>query len=330
MQLTNHFTNKIQKWKNKMNKNKNESRRDKVRTDKWFLVSLALAILSVAALVSGSTATMVYAHTKAYEAGLASGGKGSNPYPAGSKDAIHYNVGVQDASKGSTGSTGQKNPDQTGPNMPPPVKTVKTTTKSSGGGGCESGNYSNMCPQKVCVANSVTGCPPCEGATLSVNCPLKIPVNCKLIDNGSKVVCSPDKDGKRSSSTTIIKYIGGGYTGVQTSGMVMLPSTARDFANNDSKTLTLDFVNPTGPDAIGNYWVKGEVVNNANLTLQNLKITAHWFDAGNKIIGVTYGYTDKLNTNLNPGDRSTFSILADGHNDLIGTPRFVELSYDWQ
>jgi hypothetical protein len=110
----------------------------------------------------------------------------------------------------------------------------------------------------------------------------------------------------------------------------MLPSTARDFANNNPKTIILDFVNPTGPDSIGNYWVKGEAVNNGNSTLQNLKITAHWFDAGDKIIGVTYGYTDKLNTNLNSGDRSTFSVMADGHNDLIGIPKFVELSYDWQ
>jgi len=30
----------------------------------------------------------------------------------------------------------------------------------------------------------------------------------------------------------------------------MLPSNASDFANNDPKTLTLDFVNPTGPDSI--------------------------------------------------------------------------------
>jgi len=53
--------------------------------------------------------------------------------------------------------------------------------------------------------------------------------------------------------------------------------------------------------------VKGEVVNNGNS--QNPKITAHWFDAGNKTIGVIYGYTDKLNTSLNPGDKSTFSIF---------------------
>jgi hypothetical protein len=56
----------------------------------------------------------------------------------------------------------------------------------------------------------------------------------------------------------------------------------------------------------------------------------HWFDAGNKIIGVTYGYIDKADTNLKPGDRCTFSVMADGHTDLIGIPKFVELSYDWQ
>jgi hypothetical protein len=325
-----------------MRKNKLDNKT--IRIDKRFSVILALALFTIATLVSGSTATtMVYAHTKAYEAGIASGGKGSNPYPPGSKDAIHYNVGVQDASKGSTGSTGgttggqkqgQTNPDQTIPNTPPPVKTVKTSKSSSGG--CGSGNYSNTCPPIGCVASSTTGCPPCVGATPSTLCPpppppITIPSNCKLIDNGSKVVCS-DKDGKGGRSTTVVKYIGGGYTGglVQTSGIVMLPSTATDFANNDPKTLTLDFVNPTGPDSIGNYWVKGEVVNNGNSTVQNLKITAHWFDAVDKIIGVTFGYTDKLNTNLNSGDRSTFSIMADGHNDLIGIPKFVELSYDWQ
>ncbi|MDQ6668721.1 MAG: hypothetical protein M3Y53_10940 [Thermoproteota archaeon] len=38
--------------------------------------------------------------------------------------------------------------------------------------------------------------------------------------------------------------------------IIILPSNASDFVNNDPKTLMLDFVNPTGPDAIGNYHVK--------------------------------------------------------------------------
>jgi hypothetical protein len=81
----------------------------------------------------------------------------------------------------------------------------------------------------------------------------------------------------------------------------------------------------TGPDTIGNYYVKGEIMNNQKV-LQNLKITARWFDSANKLIGVTFTYADKLN--LNFGDRSTFSVLADGHSDLTGLPKSVELSYD--
>jgi hypothetical protein len=71
------------------------------------------------------------------------------------------------------------------------------------------------------------------------------------------------------------------------------------------------------------------VVNNGNTTLQSLKITAHWYDSTRKLIGVTNDYTDGLHP-LNTGKRATFTILGDGHSDLLGKPKFVELSYDWQ
>jgi hypothetical protein len=93
------------------------------------------------------------------------------------------------------------------------------------------------------------------------------------------VACpSPTGSGGGSSSTTtiIVKYVGSPGLGIiQTASdrIVMLPSNASDFANNDPKTLTLDFANPTGPDAIGNYYIKGEVVNNGNTTIQSLNIT---------------------------------------------------------
>ena len=106
----------------------------------------------------------------------------------------------------------------------------------------------------------------------------------------------------------------------------MLRSNASDFANNDRRTLTLDFVNPTGPDSIGNYYIKGEVVNNGNASIQNLKITAHWYDSMHKLIGVTFGYPDNVPQSLDSGKRTTFTILGDGHSDLIGNPKFVELS----
>ena len=140
-------------------------------------------------------------------------------------------------------------------------------------------------------------------------------------------------EGTSSTTTTIVKYIGSPGLGIiQTTSdrIVMLQSNASDLANNDSKTLTLDFVNPTGPDAIGNYYIKGEVVNNGNTTLQSLKITAHWYDSTHKLIGVTFGYPDNVLQPLDSGKRTTFTILADGHSDLLGKPKFVELSYDWQ
>jgi len=150
------------------------------------------------------------------------------------------------------------------------------------------------------------------------------------------VACpSPTRSGGGSSSTTttIVKYIGSPGLGIiQTASdrIVMLPSNASDFANNDPKTLTLDFVNPTGPDSIGNYYIKGEVINNGNTTLQSLKITAHWYDSMHKLIGVTFGYPDNVLQPLDSGKRTTFTILGDGHSDLLGKPKFVELSYDWQ
>jgi hypothetical protein len=139
-----------------------------------------------------------------------------------------------------------------------------------------------------------------------------------------------------STTTTTVKNIGGipGLGLVQTANagdrIIMLPSNASDFANNDPRTLTLDFVNPTGPDSIGNYYIKGEVVNNGNVSIQNLKITAHWYDSMHKLIGVTFGYPDNVLQSLDSGKRTTFTILGDGHSDLIGKPKFVELIYDWQ
>ena len=72
------------------------------------------------------------------------------------------------------------------------------------------------------------------------------------------------------------------------------------------------------------------MVNNGNASIQNLKITAHWYDSTHKLIGVTFGYLNNVLQSLDSGKRTTFTILGDGHSDLLGKPKFVELSYDWQ
>ena len=237
-----------------------------------------------------------------------------NPYKPGTKQFDDYQAGLDDAMK--AGRDCDKMDTCGGPNLLGKYVNgvLHLDDKQYCGNGF--GVYSNeLCSfQKGCTAN-IIGVVACPKATKS----------------------SAGGEGEGgSTTTTTVKYIGGipGLGLVQTANasdrIIMLPSNASDFANNDPRTLTLDFVNPTGPDSIGNYYIKGEVVNNGNVSIQNLKITAHWYDSIHKLIGVTFGYPDNVLQSLDSGKRTTFTILGDGHSDLIGKPKFVELIYDWQ
>jgi len=238
-----------------------------------------------------------------------------NPYKPGTKQYDDYQAGLDDATK--AGRDCDKMDTCGGPDLLGNYVNgvLHLDNKQYCGNGF--GVYSStLCSfQKDCSANIIG----------IVACP-KLPTTTPSGSSGN--------EGGRT--TTTVKYIGGipGLGVVQTATassdrIIMLPSNASDFANNDPKTLTLDFVNPTGPDPIGNYYVKGEVVNNGNTTLQSLKITAHWYDSMHRLIGVTFGYRDNVLQPLDSGKRTTFTILADGHTDLLGKPKFVELSYDW-
>jgi hypothetical protein len=237
-----------------------------------------------------------------------------NPYKTGTKQFDDYQAGLDDAMK--AGRDCDKMDTCGGPNLLGNYVNgvLHLDVKQYCGNGF--GVYSNeLCSfQKGCTANiiGVVACP-----------------------NATKSGAGGEGEG-RSTTTTTVKYIGGipGLGLVQTANasdrIIMLPSNASDFANNDPRTLTLDFVNPTGPDSIGNYYIKGEVVSNGNASIQNLKITAHWYDSMHKLIGVTFGYPDNVLQSLDSEKRTTFTILGYGHSDLIGNPKFVELSYDWQ
>ena len=238
-----------------------------------------------------------------------------NPYKPGTKQFDDYQAGLDDAMK--AGRDCDKMDTCGGPNLLGNYVNgvLHLDNKQYCGNGF--GVYSNeLCSfQKGCTANIIG----------IVACP-------KVTKSGA----GGEGEGGSTTTTTTVKYIGGipGLGLVQTANtsdrIIMLPSNASDFANNDPRTLTLDFVNPTGPDSIGNYYIKGEVVNNGNASIQNLKITAHWYDSMHKLIGVTFGYPDNVLQSLDSGKRTTFTILGDGHSDLIGKPKFVELSYDWQ
>ena len=192
-------------------------------------------------------------------------------------------------------------------------------------------------PQPPCVPAKDKPCPPppCPNGSKLINdkclCPAGLsPLNGKCPPPPPlKKNCHYDND--YSGNVTCVIIIQGHtkeiHQSTSSNNIVVLPSKPTDFANKDPSTLTVDFVHATGPDTIGNYYVKGEVMSTTP-ALNNLKITAHWFDSSNKLIGVTFAYADELI--LNFGDRSTFSVLADGHSDLTGIPKSVELSYDWQ
>jgi hypothetical protein len=237
-----------------------------------------------------------------------------NPYKPGTKQYDDYQAGLNDATK--AGRDCDKMDTCGGPDLLGTYVKGVLYLESKQYCGNGFGVYSNtLCSfQKGCTAN-IIGVVACPSAP-------------KPVGSGG---------GGGGSTTTIVRYIGGipglgivQAPNVDSDSIIMLPSNASDFANNDPKTLTLDFVNPTGPDSIGNYYIKGEVVNNGIATIQNLKITAHWYDSTHKLIGVTFGYPDSVLQPLNSGKRTTFTILADGPTDLIGKPKFVELSYDWQ
>jgi hypothetical protein len=183
-----------------------------------------------------------------------------------------------------------------------------------------------------------TPCSDTSKPDASGQCP---PQLCERPDSTAKVdadkdlkTINCDKDDKNELTspppTKIVRVISHGVSSGGSNNnndIVVIPSKPNDFANKDPSTLTVEFVHATGPDSIGNYYVKGEVMSTTP-ALNNLKITAHWFDSSNKLIGVTFAYADELD--LNFGDRSTFSVLANGHTDLTGIPKSVELSYDWQ
>jgi len=106
--------------------------------------------------------------------------------------------------------------------------------------------------------------------------------------------------------------------------VVLLSPTSNDFMNNNPTTVSVDHVTITTNGVQG--WIKGTVTNNSNQTMYGLRITAAWYDSGNKTIGMSRGYVDELT--LNPGQFGTFSQFANYDKNTI--PRTVELSYDWQ
>ncbi|MDP9290637.1 MAG: FxLYD domain-containing protein [Thermoproteota archaeon] len=126
------------------------------------------------------------------------------------------------------------------------------------------------------------------------------------------------------SSSSGSRY-GGGNTG-SSSELTQIPSKATDFPGNDQSAIQVH-ITSAKKDIIGSYHVMGELTNNANSTIQNVMVTAHFYDANNGLVGVsTCCYTTPIS--LEPGHTATFDSFVQ-KSDYSGTPATFMRSYDW-
>ena len=132
------------------------------------------------------------------------------------------------------------------------------------------------------------------------------------------VVCHYGSRGGSSSSSSESHYVGGSSS----SSLTQIPSKATDFPNNDPSAIQVH-ITSAKKDIIGSYHVIGEITNNGNSTIQNVMVTAHFYDANNGLVGVsTCCYTTPIN--IDPGHTATFDSFVQ-KSDYTGTP--VSLGY---
>ena len=80
-------------------------------------------------------------------------------------------------------------------------------------------------------------------------------------------------------------------------------------------------------DILGDYHIKGEIKNLGKEAIQYVKVTGHFYDSNNQIVGVTSCcYTDP--TDIEPGHTATFDSFAE-KDELSGKPSNFRLSYNW-
>jgi len=122
------------------------------------------------------------------------------------------------------------------------------------------------------------------------------------------------------SSSSSSNYVGG------SSELTQIPSKSTDFPGNDQSAIQVH-ITSAKKDIIGSYHVIGEITNNGNSTVQNVMVTAHFYDANNGLVGVsTCCYTTPIN--IDPGHAATFDSFVQ-KSDYTGTPASFRLSYDW-
>jgi hypothetical protein len=100
-----------------------------------------------------------------------------------------------------------------------------------------------------------------------------------------------------------------------------------DFPSDDSNPVEVNVISAK-KDTIGSYHIRGEIRNVGNDTLQFVKITAHFYDADNQLVGATSCcYADP--TDIEHGHSSTFDSFA-MKDSLSAIPGSYRLSFDWR
>jgi hypothetical protein len=111
------------------------------------------------------------------------------------------------------------------------------------------------------------------------------------------------------------------------STLTQIPSEKTDFPNDDSSPVEVNVISAK-KDTIGSYHVRGEIRNVGNDTLQFVKVTAHFYDADNQLVGATSCcYADP--TDIEHGHTSTFDSFA-MKDTLSAIPSSYRLSFDWR
>ena len=110
------------------------------------------------------------------------------------------------------------------------------------------------------------------------------------------------------------------------SGLNQIPSEPTDFPSNDPNAIEIHVIGAK-KDSQGDYYVKGEIKNLSNNTLEVARVTGHFYDNDNQTVGVTSCcYTEP--SDIEPGHTAIFDSFA-LKDDMSGTPTSYRLSFTW-
>jgi hypothetical protein len=111
-----------------------------------------------------------------------------------------------------------------------------------------------------------------------------------------------------------------------TAGICGEQSEAADFPGKDPSVLQIHTFKAV-QDSVGQYHIRGEVVNTSNKTLLYPKVSANLFDKNDEPVGsVKPWFVSGLK--LGPNSSGTFDVII-GPNELSGKPASYRLSFTY-